>query len=655
MKLLLAIVSILALLQAKTANHLLNQTSPYLKQHLFDKIKWYPWCDKAFKKAKKEHKLIFLSIGYSTCHWCHEMQKNSFNNSKIANILNRYYICILVDREESPQIDKKYQLLYKNIKGKRGGWPLNVILDANKRVFFISKYIPPVAAYGSKGLEFLALKFAKEYHEGSIKSMVLKPDKKSKNEKKELSTMIQNLYKNFDKIYKGFGQKAKYPNSSAINLLLDIYSLTKNKKAKMMAFETLDMMARSSIYDQTGGGFFRYTTDRKWLSPHFEKMLYTNALLIQIYTKAYLIEKKHRYKDIVLQSLREFDKHFRNSAGLYYSASDANNQNEEGRYYIYRYSDALKYLIKNGIKKSEAKNVLLYLDITKDGNFDSEFALAHIAKKSKPALLKEALRLLNKKREAIDFPFVDEKIITSWNAMMIKAKFEASLFNDKYKKEAVKSLNLLLKRIQDNDGSLYHYTIGNFKAKQKGFLEDYAYIIDTLIYAYDLTLDDKYLQKAKNLTKITIKKFYKDGEWFMDELHFTKADTDDSYYASGLSMMADDLLKMAAYESSLKLQALSKDIIKKNLDKIFATPQSNAKMSDSYLAFKANYIVIKSNPKNLLKISDKLSKLHYPFFLKKSIDDDNFLLCVTGSCFGYGDIKKVERILSGTIKDAGKF
>ncbi len=649
-RLILSIVLINFLLFAKTPNHLKGQTSPYLKQHLYNPVDWYPWGKKAFKKAKMEHKLIFLSIGYSTCHWCHVMEEESFSDKKIAAILNRYFVAIKVDKEELPQIDKYYQNIYKIAKGKNGGWPLNIILDENKRVLFISTYIPPIPEYGSKGLGDIALTFGKLYaKKGYIKPLnipkTIKKEKVDVDFKNFYTKVVRKIYKKYDKTYKGFGKKKKYPKSSTIDLLLDIYELTGNTLAKKMAFETLDAMIKGSIYDQIDGGFFRYTTDRKWLSPHFEKMLYSNAQILSTYIKAYKLESKKRYKEIVLQSIKEVDKHFKSKEGLYFSASDANSKNGEGGYYIYKYKDTLTYLTKMGVKKENAKEALRYLDISADGNFDSEFALARITNRKKPKNLERIIKLLNLKRDFIGFPFVDKKIITSWNAMMIKTKLKASIINPSFKKEALKSLKALIKLMQKQNGSLYHQTINGLKPKQAGFLEDYAYLIDTLLASYNETFDEKYLKNASFLTKIAIKKFYSKNSWYLDEKHYTKADVDDNYYTSELSIMIEDLLKVATYKSSLKLYEIAKKSIKNFSASIINDPVTNSQIVDDFIAYKLGFVIIKSNKTNLIKYQKDIKTIRYPFLLKEQVDSDKFLSCDIKSCFGYGSFKDIKKLI----------
>ena len=629
---------------AKSPNHLLGETSPYLKQHLYNQVSWYPWSKEAFLKAKKEHKPIFLSIGYSTCHWCEVMNKESFENPHIASLINRYFVPILVDREQMPHLDSFYQNIYKKIYRKRGGWPLSIMMSENKEPFFIAKYIPSFDSYGSLGLNRLLPLFGKAYKNKKeiidkkiafFKKVIAKPDN---NQSIFKDNTINILYKEFDKEYGGFSKKKKYPQSAKLNLIYDIYLLKGDKKAKEMFLKTLVSMAKGSIYDQIEGGFFRYTSDRAWRSPHFEKMLYTTAELIPLYIKAFYLAKNLLFKKVVTKSIRFFDEHFQTKEGLYFSAISADSEGLEGGYYLYRYDKALEALTKNGICKKEAMKTLKYLDIEKDGNYDSEYALSRITSSKKPKNLEKSLNLLKKIRDAREFPFVDRKIITSWNTMMIKAKLQASFVDKRYKKEAVKSLKALLKLMQ-KDSSLYHQTLYDQKPHQKGLLEDYAYLVDTLLEAYEKTFDKKYLLNAYNLANIAIKKFYKGNIWYLDENRSVKADTDDFYYTSAKSVMIKDLLKLSLSKESLRFR----EIAKKSLQNSSKNPAYTPQITDDTLMLKYGILVLKSSKINLLKFSKSISNLPYPFLLQKAINDKNFLLCGYDSCFVYGDFGKIKQ------------
>ena len=346
-----------------SANELSQSTSPYLLQHKENPVNWMEWSDRAFKKAKDEQKLIFLSIGYSTCHWCHEMARLSFSQKDVAEILNKDFVSIKVDKERLSYIDSYYQEGYRIINNKSGGWPLTVILLPNKKPVYFGTYMPKemlkdllreIASSKKEKLNAVASDIEKsltsykniKVNEGEIKNDLLK---KAFNGYKEM----------YDFENKGFSQAPKFPQANSIDALLNIYLIKGNKEALTMATDMLDAMARGGIYDQIDGGFFRYSVDAQWTIPHFEKMLYTNAELISVYAKAYKITKKKLYAKVVKESIKEMDKRFMHN-GLYFSASNADSKNEKGKeqegyYFVFGYKKALEYLVAHKVSKVRAK------------------------------------------------------------------------------------------------------------------------------------------------------------------------------------------------------------------------------------------------------------------------------------------------------------
>ena len=458
MKILLLLSLFIGMLFAEHnhTNALVNEDSPYLQQHVHNPVNWYPWGEEAFTKAKKENKLIFLSIGYSTCHWCHVMEEESFENEAVAKLLNDNYIAIKVDREEYPQLDKKYQKWYMSVHGKRGGWPLTVFMSPEAEVFHLATYIPAEEGYGSKGMFNMLPSFVNTFKNKPKKFQSLKEEhKKARNEshrqylvKTKLTedlvhTYMQKVKVQFDSVNGGFYKRPKFPEASKLMLLLDIYALYDDKEALHMAEFTLKKMAEGGIYDQIGGGFFRYTTDEEWHIPHFEKMLYTNAELIPVYVKLYEITKDPLYKKVIVETIAQMEKNFMQK-GLYLSASDADSGGEEGGYFIFNYEEVKEALLKKGMKSQDVEETLAYLGIEEDGNIDGELSNPHITSQTVPRKIEEVkayLKTLSSKRE---FPFIDSKIITSWNAMMIKALFSASKIDEKYRVLAEKRLSTLL-------------------------------------------------------------------------------------------------------------------------------------------------------------------------------------------------------------------
>jgi len=639
------------------SNALITENSPYLQQHAHNPINWYPWGNEAFEKAEKEHKLIFLSIGYSTCHWCHVMEEESFTDIGISKVLNEGFVSIKVDREEYPQIDKKYQRLYMNVHSKRGGWPLSVFMSSKKEVFFIGTYIPKDEGYGSKGLvnllpTFIALQketvaFGKsiDKHQLQKRNTALKITQTDKMIQKVLAEIAME----FDEKNGGFSTRPKFPEASKLELLLDIYKLNANPKAYEMAKVTLNKMAQGGIYDQIGGGFFRYTVDATWQTPHFEKMLYTNAELIALYVKFYAMTKDALYKKVIDESITQFEKNYM-SEKVYFSASDADSDGEEGGYFIYEYIEVksdLKYL---GWKPKEIEDALAYMGIEEDGNIDGDFSHTHITSYIKPKRLNELKAYLASLSAKRTFPFVDKKIITAWNSMMIKALFEASTVDTKYLSLAKKRLHALLNMMYPRE-TLYHQTVLGKTPKQKALLEDYAFLVDALLAAYNKTYEKKYLTLANKLIDEGLYKFYREKQWYLsDDGIEAHADFDDRYYTSALSLMLENLVRMSALTENLKYITVARESII-NLGVVLKDkPSSASKLVHTFLRLEKGDIVIHAKKEKLLSAQKVLDNVLYPFILSTIQESDEYLACKTTMCFAYDSnitklIKKINKVV----------
>ena len=649
----LIVLSILLRAEQHYTNALIKEHSPYLQQHAHNPVNWYPWGKEAFEKAKKEHKRIFLSIGYSTCHWCHVMEEESFTDVSVAKLLNEDFISIKVDREQYPQIDKKYQEIYRDVYGKRGGWPLSIFMTSDKEVFFMGTYIPKEEGYGSKGLLSLlssfvvlnadtsALKEAIEKHTKKKKQNGLQLDRNDKL----VSSVVSAIAKQYDARNAGFATHPKFPEASKLDLLLDIVKLTDNHKAWYMAEETLKKMARSGLYDQVHGGFFRYTIDSEWQIPHFEKMLYTNAELIAVYVKMYEMTGDILYKKVVEESISEMEKHYMQE-GVYLSASDADSDGEEGGYFIYAYLELKSALKEYGWTVQEIEDVLRYVGIEEDGNIDGDFSQPHITREKAPIKLEEFKRYLRKVSAKRMFPFVDHKINTAWNSMMIRALFEASKLDKQYLPLAQSRLDKLLKLMYRKD-ILYHQTLLGKPPTQKALLEDYAFLIDGLIVGYEQTYDNKYLKLAQSLTTEVIDRFYKEKQWYLsDDGLNTEADFDDRYYTSSLSVMLDNLLRMASLTDMLKYRAVVKDTLGNMGGVLKTNPASASKLVHTFLRLEKGDIIIHATKEKLHIAQSKLDKVKYPFLLSTVEESHEYLACKTTMCFAHDKniTKLIEKI-----------
>ena len=642
----------------KHTNSLINSSSPYLLQHAHNPINWYPWDNKTLQKAKTEDKLIFLSIGYSTCHWCHVMEKESFENETLAKIFNKNYISIKVDREVDTHLDIHYQDILSSFKNRRNGWPLNAILTPNLEVLYITTYIPPIFNYGTDGLDVVLPKYTKIYKDKNKLKKLVSLNKETiskKNIYKETDSKnlelkyIDEMEKVYDDGFKGFFKRPRFPHSANLNLLYDIYDLTKNKKAIKMVYEPLTAMAQGGIYDQVEGGFFRYSVHPDWIIPHFEKMLYTTAELVPIYTRAYNDTKKILYKKVVVDSLKEIEHRFLND-GLFYSASNADSNGKEGEYFVYKYDESIFALKDAGFSTEEANNNLEYLDITSIGNFEDDVSNPHFnnnfKEDTKPLKLEKTLKVLKSIREKREYPFIDKKIITSWNAMIIKAFLSAGSIDKSFEEKGINYLDKLLEKLYIN-GELYHYMIENKVVNQKALLEDYSFLIDTLLYAYSVKYDENYLELAKKLTKESIKKFYKNNNWYLDINHMVKPNFNDKYYTSALGKMFDNLITVSNYSYDMNLLYKTKKMIKVYQNQILNDMPNHSSAIRTIIRVKKGDIILKANIKNLKKYKREINSIKYPFLFIKFENEKDFLACDESSCFGYSDdFKKIKEIIN---------
>jgi len=666
-RLLLFIVLLSCLLfskEYKYTNSLINSNSPYLLQHAHNPINWYEWNQKSLDKAKKENKLIFLSIGYSTCHWCHVMEKESFENEALATIFNKYYISIKIDREIKSDLDLYYQEILSALKTRRNGWPLNAILTPNLEVLYIATYIPPTFNYGVEGLDVLLPKYAEIYRDKKSLETLVSQNKKAIQEarqfpKKDQSYLekqiIEQMIKVYDNGFKGFFKTPRFPHSANLELLFDIYDLTKNKEVLKMVLEPLRAMANGGIYDQVEGAFFRYSVHQDWIVPHFEKMLYTTAELIPLYVRAYEQTKDPLFKKVVVQSIEQIEKRFIKN-GLFFSASNADSDGLEGRYFVYSYEEASKALLKHGFNEAEIEENLEYLDITEIGNFEEDLSNPHLNNNFKedvrPQKLEKTLKILKEIRKQREYPFIDKKVITSWNAMMIKAYLIAGEISKIYEVKGLNYLDTLVKELT-KDGQLYHFKIEAKPLKSKAILEDYAFLSDTLLYAYKLTLDKNYLIKVKTLLARANQNFFKNSSWYLsyDALSI-EGNFIDKYYTSALSKILSANLTLASLIHDRKLYNETKNTILKYKDKILHDISAHPSGVRLLLRIQKGDIVLKSKKANLFKEKANIKALKYPFFLLKDEKEDNFLACDIDSCFGYDkDFKNVKLIIEKRVKE----
>lgn len=499
------------------ANRLANEESPYLLQHAYNPVDWFPWSDEAFAKAKDEDKPIFLSIGYSTCHWCHVMERESFEDDEVAEALNKSYISIKVDREERPDIDHIYMTVCQALTGS-GGWPLTILMTPDEKPFYAGTYFPKNNRMGMPGLLSILESIRKAwannredllYSSNQILNVISRTEKDTIEEFKPnlIEEAFLQFKSDFDNAYGGFGNAPKFPTPHNLFFLLRYWYKTKEKSALMMVEKTLDSMYGGGIYDHIGYGFCRYSTDRKWLIPHFEKMLYDNALLAIAYLETYQVTKKSRYSEIANQVFTYVLRDMTSPEGGFYSAEDADSEGEEGKFYVWTRDE-----IVNILGEEDGSKFCEYFNITSKGNFEGKNIL-NLIKQTSTVI---DMEFINRSREKLFdirnkriHPFRDDKILTSWNGLMVAAMAIGGrvLGNNEYVDAAEKAVNFIYNHLIRKDGRL----LARYRDEEAAFLgyvDDYAFLIWGLIELYETTFKPKYLEKAVYLNKDLIKNFW---------------------------------------------------------------------------------------------------------------------------------------------------
>ncbi len=619
------------------ANRLINEESPYLQQHAQNPVDWYPWGEEALEKAAKDGKPIFLSIGYSSCHWCHVMEQESFENPEIAEKLNENFVSIKVDKEERPDIDRHFQEVYQKMNNKAGGWPLSIFMTPNKVPFYSATYIPPIANYGMMGFGELLDTIAKSYKQdpkmleakGVEVLNALRPKSKieaTKIDEQLISIVTKQIKHVYEKEYGGFGDAPKFPHASTLELAINLYKLEGDSEILEILKHTLDSMLLGGLYDHVDGGFCRYSTDKMWLVPHFEKMTYDNALMAKVLLRAFRLTKEEHYRSAAFETI-DFMLEKMSQDNLFFSASDADTNGEEGAYFVYDYNEVKEAFEKEGIDSK----LLFELGITRNGNFDKKsiVRLQESRLKDTPEV-KEALAVLKKLRESRKYPFIDRKVITSWNSMMIITLFEASKEEQSYLDKAVNSLEALEKKMLRGN-ELFHSVLIENQPKVKGFLEDYAWLIAANLSAYSATLDESYIIKATTLTNEAIKRYYRDGKWLLSNGEFKNFEEDyDMTYTSSLSLMVQNLLTLRSLNEAI-YEKFAFQTLQVHSYQLMRQPISRPTLTDAAIRYIKDDTIIKSKEVNLKALIKE--DFSYPYTLLKVTRDENFEICSNSVCF----------------------
>ncbi len=608
-------------------NRLARESSPYLLQHAHNPVHWYPWGAEAFAKAKKEGKLVFLSIGYSACHWCHVMEKESFARADVAKILNDHFVCIKVDREERPEIDNVYQtallVYFAAIKVRSsGGWPLSMFLDAGGRPILGATYIPredveengEVVQRGFKSILLSIHDFHKKKPKDLARQATWMAEQTAETlagvsrgkalielNRKLVDAAVEEISGEFDKVHGGFGNPArnfrgpKFPHPTYLTLLQNEARRKKSKDLAGMVTLTLDRMARGGIYDHLGGGFHRYTVERSWTVPHFEKMLYDNAQLLEVYAAAYRDRKNPEYAHVLRQTVGFVAREMTSPEGAFYCALDADSEDEEGRFYVWKTKE-LAAVIK------DKKDLDLFRKVydAQDGyNFEGRYHILRLSAAPEPKLDAKLSTLrgrLFEVRSQRPRPFLDTKVLTAWNGQMIAGLARAghALDDADTLARAKKAADFILNTMRSKEGRLYRsYAAppgGKPVPRLNGYLDDYAYLVHGLLTLHDVTGEKKWLAAARALTDTMVKYHAdkKEGGFFYtssdhEKLFARAKDQYDGAQPSGNSVAARNLVRLWAKTGEAKYAALAEK------------------------TFRALSPALKTNPSGLTALADALA------------------------------------------------
>ena len=612
-------------------NKLIHESSPYLLQHAHNPVDWHPWGDEAFEKAKTENKLVLISIGYSACHWCHVMEHESFEDSLTADMMNKNFINIKVDREERPDVDQVYMNAVQLMTGS-GGWPLNCLALPDGRPVYGGTYFPKDKWQQTLN-SLLELKdndpikleeYAKNLTAGIQQSELITKNENPLETKKEFLTLKVNEWsKYWDKKRGGPNRAPKFPLPNNYQFLLEYATLSGDEESLEFVSTTLDEMAKGGIYDQIGGGFSRYSTDEEWKAPHFEKMLYDNAQLVSLYSEAFTATHNPRYKKIVYETLEFIERELTNKTGGFYSALDADSEGEEGKFYVWKKEELEAVLTEEEFEITkefynvtskglwEHENYILLMDENSDKMLSIDNSLSE-----KIEVIKSKLMTERKKRIR---PGLDDKILTSWNMLMIEAYLDAYIaFEDEnYLEIAEQQMKFIFNNLITNDDGLFHLHKDG-KSSINGYLEDYAFTISTLLKMYESTFDEGYISQADDLMNYSIEHFLDEESgmfWFKSKkdeaLIAKKQENSDNVIPASNSVMAHNLFKLAKLSNNQNFEQIGKQMLSNILPHI-EYAQSYSNWLRLYLYETYPFYEIAATGKNFKELTSELRKTYIP-------------------------------------------
>ena len=658
-------------------NNLIHETSPYLLQHAHNPVNWYAWNETSLKKAKDENKPIFLSIGYSSCHWCHVMAHESFENNDLAEFMNENFVNIKVDREERPDLDDIYQKVCQIATGQ-GGWPLSIFLTPDQKPFYVGTYFPVFDSYGRPGFGSITRQLAQAWKEkpndiektaNNFLDALQKTETlaiSSKLDRTILDEAAMNLFQLGDYSYGGFGSAPKFPNAANVSFLFRYAKLSGLSKFNEFALKTLNKMAKGGIFDQIGGGFHRYSTDAKWLVPHFEKMLYDNALIPVNYVEAYQITKDPFYLDVLQKTLDFVLRDMTSKNGGFYSAYDADSEGIEGKFYVWTKNEIKQIL------KEDADLFCLFYDVTDGGNWEGNNILCNnlnistvafnfglSEEKTREILTSCSKKLLNERSKRIA-PGLDDKILTSWNSLMITAFAKGyRITNDvRYLDAATNCVSFIEKNLLSGDKLLRTYK--NNIAKIDGYLEDYSYFVNALLDVFEIKPDLAYLTLAENLGTYLVDHFWdeKNNSFYMtsddhEKLIIRPKSNYDLSMPSGNSVSAFVMLRLYHLTQNNRFLEISTKIMESQAQMAAENPFGFGYMLNTIYAYlqKPVEITIINNENSeicnflnqkflpeamMIMISEQsqlLSLSRYPFFTGKDFESKtSVFVCKNFTC-----------------------
>ena len=627
-------------------NRLIHETSPYLLQHAHNPVDWYPWSEEAFEKAKKENKPVLLSIGYSACHWCHVMERESFENEKIAALMNELFVNIKVDREERPDLDEIYMNAVQMLTG-RGGWPMTMFLTPEGKPFYGGTYFPPEDRQGMPGFPRILQGVAQAYRERpadvekSVAQILETLHHMAESQPSEndfapgiIAESCEKIARAYDSENGGLGQAPKFPNPGVYELFLRYYSESGDERYLTMVAQTLSKMAQGGIYDHVGGGFHRYSVDAKWLVPHFEKMLYDNVQLLRIYSQAYLITREPLYKTVVEESAGYLLREMHQPEGGFYSTQDADSEGEEGRFFVWTLAEI------DALLGAEDGEVFARMyDVTEEGNFEEKNILHPILtvdqaskffrkeKSEIEALIARTKEKLFTAREKRIKPFRDEKIIAAWNGLLLSGLAEAIKITGASSclEASRRTVEFIFGRMF-RDGYLLHvYKDG--QAKLRGYLDDYAFVALGLLDLYEVLLDRSLIDRAMELADIMLREFWDErggGLFYTGKSHeplISRAKpVFDASIPSGNAIAAQLLLRLYHLVGAEDYHTRAETILRSYYDAMVSQPFGFAHMLcalDQYLHPAKEIVIV--GERSDARTTDLIKEIHSLYLPNKAV------------------------------------